>query len=131
MIVVNPINHLKTQPNPRLVEYNSSASQRIGGQVQRKIEHPHSRHAPVQKITGVSMDHVRTSQTSQYEMDDKNLAARAVTRMTNDKFSSTSGYAGAANDITIQQRTNVTGTRVKWGLLAAGAIITGRTLGVM
>lgn len=131
MEILVPVNHLHFAPStPYYPEYNPSAAGRIPHRDANKstISDPRPKTARW-KTTHLTMNDVRANGSMQYAMNDAELAKRAITRLRHDRSPDTTGTAGAASEITIQQDRNVTGTRVKWGLVSSVGLLALQTLG--
>lgn len=134
MATINPVSHLHIVPRePRLVEYNTSAVDRIGCSVldKNKLSGQRLTQSRFHKKECLRMSDVRANGNRQYAHNDREVVTRVRTQFEHDRDPTTTGYAGASNEITIQKDRNVTGTRVKWGLVSSAAMVGMQTLGVL
>lgn len=134
MATLNPVSHLHIVPRePRPVEYNASAVDRIGCSVmdKNKLSGKRLTQSRFHKKEYLRMGDVRADGTAQFAHNDREIASRVRSQFEHDRDPTTTGYAGASNEITIQKDRNVTGTRVKWGLVSSAAMLGAQTLGFL
>jgi len=134
MTKFTPVSHLHVVPRePRLVEYNASAAGRIGCTVlnKSKLSDRQMSRPRFRKTECIRMHDIRKNASRQFAHNDKEIVSNVVNQFSNDTSPDTTGSAGAANEITIQKDRNVTGSRVKWGLVSSTAMVVAQTLGFL
>lgn len=138
MVSVIPLQHLKFAPqDPRLIDYNPSACERIRRKSRQfnrnQLDRPgHPYRGPrFGKKWYMRMDQIREEAPPQYEPDDRRIVQRMVTLIDNDVNPDSTGSAGAVHELSIQKEQSVTGQRVKWGILSSAGLIGLQTLGFL
>lgn len=138
MVTITPLQHVKiVPPEPRWVDYNPEAAGRIGRTCRlfsrkalHRPGHPY-RGARFGKKWYMRMDEVRELAPPLYDHDDNRIIKRMTDLIDNDVDPDSTGSAGAVNELTIQKERNVTGQRVKWGLLSAAGLVALQTTGIL